>query len=258
MEKKLAKINFSEIIVYPDVRGYISNLRPYLCNGYCIDCELKGFLNEKTSISHGADSSDFKSVLNSNYKNNIAVMFLFRDPSPKNNDMGNFIKHPQNNNIEKYIPNNCYYWVLDGVNQPIKNIDKLLSYKDLYSPYLFYLQKKFNLNNIYVTNLTKCLCKKTEGKDNYNKVQKNCVNNFLIKELLIFNPEIIICMGKETCGNLCSYIYDEVNYPQLSKFKGKIMSIDHPSSINYGKTDKWEEKARNYVEKNDSKFKEIF
>jgi hypothetical protein len=248
MKLKLANINFSEIIKYKNILGYTNIDRPFECNGFCIDCENKKLMSNETKISHGADSSDFKLLLKRNYDNDTPIMFLFRDPSPSDYEIYNEIKYP-GLDIMKKVPNECYYWVKDEIKKPIISIEELISYKDMYSPYIFYLQEKYNLNNIYVTNLTKCLCL---NKNNYNDVQKNCFENIFIKELLEFNPEIIICMGKETCGNLNSYIWSD-EYQNISKFRDIIIkSIKHPGSINYVKG-KWEEKAKKNIMQSISK-----
>jgi hypothetical protein len=43
MDKQLSKINFSEILMYPEISGYQKEY-VFKCTGFCISCEEKGFV----------------------------------------------------------------------------------------------------------------------------------------------------------------------------------------------------------------------
>ena len=45
MNKVLAELNFNKLLYYENIRGY-SKQKPFKCNGFCIDCELKGILKD--------------------------------------------------------------------------------------------------------------------------------------------------------------------------------------------------------------------
>ena len=210
MKKELVDINFSKIVQYPDINGYVNDF-PYKCNGFCVDCELNGILkkDEKLiTISHGADSSDYKKVISKEYKNDIPIMFVFENPGGNvNYEIG---KYKTYKGIKKYVPIDHYYWV-NEIEEPITDYDKLLE-GNLYGRYIFYLIEKYQLNNIYVTNLTKCkLCheKTDEVIKNYSDVKNFCIENIFHKELLVFNPKVIICIGYYTYKYFPKDIIDE-------------------------------------------------
>ena len=78
MNKMLAELNFNKLLYYENIRGY-SKQKPFKCNGFCIDCELKGILKDGEKLermSHGADSDDFRKVIPKQYNNNTPIMFL--------------------------------------------------------------------------------------------------------------------------------------------------------------------------------------
>ena len=73
----------------------------------------------------------------------------------------------------------------------------------------------------YFTNIVKCNTLKTNFFDMYNV--KNCINNFLQKEIEIINPKVIFLLGKQ-----CQLFFDK-----YVKTNIKIIRIHHPSYFNY-------------------------
>ena len=200
MKKELVDINFKKIIQYPKITGYSDNY-PYKCTGFCIDCEKNKILkkNEKlVTISHGADSSDYKEKVNKKkYKNDKRIMFVFENPGGNiNYDIGEDILYKGE---KKYIPNCHYYWV--------EEIEK-----SIYDSYIFYLIEKFQLNNIYVTNLTKCKLRNNKTQKDirdYSHIRNFCINNIFQKELMAFKPELIVCIGSYVYKHFPSNLIDE-------------------------------------------------
>jgi hypothetical protein len=199
MKKELARLNFNIILKYPQVIGY-KNSFPYKCNGFCIACEENNVFKKEEKlvyISHAADSSDYKKVSKKEYKYNIPIMFVFENPGA--NEKYELGKYKTYRKIKKYVPINHYYWInKDKIEKGINNVNELID-AGLYGPYIYYLHEKYQLNNIYVTNLTKCkLIINKNGKEingKYSHVRKFCVNNIFKNELKLFKPEIVICMG---------------------------------------------------------------
>jgi len=251
MKRKLARINFCNIISYPFIRGYNSyklyklyktifhkffnkTLQKNKCRSFCIDCETKNLLcknEELRYISHGADSNDFNVLIGEKYykkyTNNEAVMFVFENPAELSKyEMGEWFNHPKNKNIKKYIPNKSYYWINDRIQDPSRPRNTLQEVKDsgdYYNIYLLYIINKYKLNNVYVTNLTKCKFY-ADGKYSkyYNKICNNCIEKHFKKELLIFNPRKIIIVGK-TMGK---YLFPK----NLLKNNQKFVCLTHPAA----------------------------
>jgi len=204
MKKELAKLNFNKIVMYENINGYKNDF-PYKCDGFCIDCEEKKLLKrgEKLiTISHGADSHDYKKLIKKEYSNNIPVMIVFENPGGNINYGDGWVEKCTFKNITKFIPINHYYWVNDEIKNPITSIDEVIKF-GIYDPYIVYLCEKYNLNNIYVTNLTKCKFQTKNEESvyadngNYSKIKNNCIEHLFKKELDIFTPEIVLCMGSK-------------------------------------------------------------
>ena len=152
----LVELNFRKLINYPNFDGYKKE-KGYLCCGFCCSCIEKQIVSKPDdliSISHAADSDDFARAFNSTYANNKGVLFIFENPGDSPNDgIGNF---KTINNARRYIPNRIYYWIDDSQIGSPTIIDELIKGRRYYAPYLYYLQNRHNLNNIYITNMTKC------------------------------------------------------------------------------------------------------
>lgn len=158
---------------------------------FCHDCESKGLLsqNEKLErISHGADSNDFRHYVQKIYGNDIPVMFLMLDPSPTTQPFYRLLKDTAGNTKE--VPKKYYYWTSDYITHAITREDILNG--SIYDLYWWYLQNKHSLNNIYITNVIKCYCSSAN-----NRIKTNCIENYLKKEIKIFNPKKIFCMGSK-------------------------------------------------------------
>jgi len=204
MVKQLAKLNFSKMIIYPELNGYkVEKKHDFKCDGFCISCEEKKILRSReylTQMSHGADSLDFRKIVKKNYsyKNNTPIMFVFENPGNEYNDWSVEIPFGP---FKRNIPVKHYYWIDDNITYPISSPSELLkiakkyNLKTIYDPYFVYLQERYSLNNIYITNLTKCLLRKNNKKIEYEHIRNNCIEEIFKKELELFNPKIIFCMG---------------------------------------------------------------
>lgn len=220
MRQDLAELNFKELLHYPEVTGY-SAQKPYKCTGFCIDCEKKGLLMQGEVLermSHGADSSDFRSVFPKEYSNNTRVMFVMFQPAY--NHWKNRDTPVTYQNYTKDIPSELYYWISDYINNPVKWND--IMQRSVYDLYWWYLQEKHSLNNIYITNLLKC---NSSLKKNDNKeVRENCYQQFFEKEVDLFKPEIIFAMHHKV-----SYLLT-TGKDRISK-KYKVVSLLCPALV---------------------------
>jgi hypothetical protein len=226
--------------VYPEIGGYkVEMEHNFKCTGFCISCEEKGILKRGeylTQMSHGADSRDYRKIIKKEYDNIYPIMFLFENPgnefSPKFSFKG----------ITKYVPTNKYYWISDNITEPPKCPNELIKiakekgeYKNLYEPYMVYLQEKHNLNNIYVTNLTKCKLRKNKKERKvtpYGHIRKNCINDIFKKELEIFKPKIVFCMGERVkkwfpIDIFCECLWNPLQVDQVEK---RIVQLLHPAA----------------------------
>jgi hypothetical protein len=227
MEKELAKLNFKELIDYPEISGY-SNHKPFKCSGFCKDCEEKHLLidGEKLErMSHGADSSDFAAVFGKPYSsktpNDTRVMFVMKDPPPSTQEFYESITY---DGITKEIPTKSYYWIQDYVTKPVTH-DAIMK-GSVYDLYWWYLQERFSLSNIYITNLIKCYSN-TYNKNEFEKfnaqIQNNCIERFLLKEIELFKPSVIFCMG--------SYVSNHPLWKRLRKEGICVETLKHISLI---------------------------
>jgi hypothetical protein len=167
---------------------------PYECKSFCIDCEKNGSIpsgSKIETISHAADSDDYYRLFKHEYKNNMKVMIVFENPGGNiNYDMGEYCHFES---IRKYIPIYSYYWIDKRIKVPPKNIDELLKWNNLYGAYIAYLINRYELNNIYVTNLTKC---KLNLKIDYSTIRVNCIKKYFVRELELVQPDIVLFMGQ--------------------------------------------------------------
>jgi hypothetical protein len=234
VDKRLSKLNFSEIISYPEISGYkVEDKHNFKCKGFCISCEKNKILQRGESltlISHGADSSDYKKRIKKEYTNVYPIMFVFENPGKEN--YGWSEKKSFTNNIIKSVPTKHYYWVRDDIKEPIhslKELEKIEGHK--YDPYLVYLQEKHNLGNIYVTNLTKCLLRNKKDLSltpDYKCVREHCIGEIFKKELEIFKPRIIFCMGTK--------VKKWFPYSSFAESKERVVKLYHPAArMSFGK-----------------------
>jgi hypothetical protein len=239
MDKQLSKINFSEILMYPEISGYQKE-HDFKCTGFCISCEGKDLLKRGeflTQMSHGADSSDYRKIIGRNYENNLSIMFVFENPgsefSPEHSFRG----------ITKNVPKE-YYWISDNITYPPRSPSELIKmakekgeYKNLYASYIVYLQEKHNLNNIYVTNLTKCKLRKNKKEWKtapYDHIRENCIKEIFKKELEAFKPKIVFCMCEKVMRWFPYDIFYECFkkwYPYQNKeVEERVVKLLHPAA----------------------------
>ena len=224
--QELAKINFKQILNYngqPQVRNRYST--PIKCQGYCISCEESGLLARTGGrldlMSHGCDSSDFEAVLGQlpvdGVRINQPVLFLLENPGA---DYGNgapvdycgFRKQP---------PVNHYYWTPNIGIWPDR-IDQFNG--NFYGPYFAYLMKKYQLGNVYITNLIKCKwIKDNDSKaSNDDLLRRHCIERYLKKEIDLFSPIVVFCFGRKAEKRLKKIEIDK---------KYKIVYLFHPKFI---------------------------
>lgn len=241
----LIKLNFDGVLKYEGVDGYSTN-RPYKCNGFCMDCEKKGLLENDEyleAISHAADSDDFYRLYSKKHNNNTKILMIFENPGGNANDyLGEWI---ESEGVKKYVPNNIYYWLDDKVTSPPKTIEELVEINRFYGPYLAYLIEKFDLNDVYITNLTKC---KLRGGDNYWKVRENCIRTIMEKELSEILPEAIFFYGM----NAKNYFMTQA----LSKYHSiDNITLYHPSAI--ALSQRYDMTKEEMIRENDKRINEI-
>ena len=99
----------------------------------------------------------------------------------------------------------------DYVNNP--HLEKLLN------------NYEFTCDDVYSTNLVKC---STEDNIDPSDEQLNCCKDFLINEISIIKPKIIICVGKFSSN------FFQLKFGEHKKIDDIIyVSIKHPSSLSY-------------------------
>ncbi len=160
-------------------------------NLFCHECEDKGLLSpdEKLErISHGADSDDFSFYVQQKYNNDIPIMFLMLDPSPSTHSL--YFSLTDDDGNTKEVPKQHHYWTSNYIRHAITREEIING--SIYDLYWWYLQNRHLLNNVYVTNVIKCHCSSTN-----HRIKSNCIENYLKKEIEIFNPKAIFCMGSK-------------------------------------------------------------
>ncbi len=236
---KLSELNFKTLINYPEINGY-SKQKPYRCNGFCCDCEQKGLLTtgEKLErMSHGADSSDFKTIVSKNYENNTPIMFIMRDPPPSTQP---FFTSMEYNGITKEIPTKHYYWIQDYISEPVTR-EKIMD-GSVYDLYFSYIQEQFSLNNIYITNLIKCYSNLYRSKTPNYKIQSNCIEIYLLKEIELFKPLVIFCLDSKV-----HYVmkHNPIIQTKLREYGILVEKLNHPSLV-----ESYHKNKENYLNKN--------
>jgi hypothetical protein len=228
--------------MYPETSGYtVERDTNFECAGFCISCEEKSILKRGeflTQISHGADSSDYKEIIKKEYDNSYPIMFVFENPGNEFSPEFTF------KGITKNVPYDKYYWISDKITEPPKSPNELVKiakkkgeYKNLYDSYIVYLQERYSLNNIYVTNLTKCKLRKNKKEWRvapYSHIRENCINEIFKKELEIFKPKIVFCMSEKVMRWFPYDIFYECFkkwYPYQNKeVEERIVKLLHPAA----------------------------
>jgi len=196
----------------------------------CIDCDSKG---ETCKLMSGfSHTSDFNNLLNKQKKenpsietpniengNDIPIMFLLENPGTNwwgddNTFMGKTISY-----------NSLNYWFSKYSDFENKDFSKFsLSKHDAYAFNFTHLMYKYKLTNVLITNSVKC---KPENKDRLSEsFNLDCMTKFLLKEIEIFKPKIIITFGRYSLNNL-----NLLKTKNLTYFDNiKIFNVFHPSA----------------------------
>ena len=234
-DHRLVDLNFREIVNYdgqPLVEVHY-NTSP-ACYGYCVSCEQSGVLDqaggELDLMSHGRDSKDFETVLGPMPPSQDPavtrpitdpVLFLLNEP-------GNVHRHGEPVPYMDFMqepPVNHYYWTPDCQGWPDWpcQVDQLNN--DFYGPYFAYLMRRWQLQNVYITNRVKCRWHKRKNGKNKQLVIDHCVNRFLKREVEIFAPKLALCFG----------IHARDTFKNLVQQDCQMVRLYHPSYIaNYG------------------------
>lgn len=226
---KLAKLNFIDLINYggePPMQNAFDD--PMECKGFCVDCESKGLLKGTGArlnlMSHGCDSSVYNKILDpmpsASTDIELPIMFLLEMPGGQEQNGA-----PRDfKGIEKQPPVNHYYWS-PNINAWPRSISDLKKIGNMYGPYFAYLMRKHGLQNVYITNITKCNFEPTRVNDATKRpVIENCVANWLIKEIEIFQPEWVFCFGDRAMNCYSKYV-------RPSKPALEATCLYHPSAI---------------------------
>jgi len=133
------------------------------------------------------------------------VLFLLENPG------GDYKKGVKTDFLgyRKQPPVNHYYWTPNTAHWPR---DKSEFKGNFYGPYFAYLMCRHQLMNVYITNAAKC--KWTHGKTP-SSILKNCVRNYLRREIELFQPRLVFCFGRAAervfrsmvCNLQFSYLY---------------------------------------------------
>jgi hypothetical protein len=228
----LSNLNFHELLHYgkePKATAIFS--KPIECAGYCILCEEAGLLQETGYhlylMSHGCDTSVYEAIIGplpgSPDTRSKAVMFLLENPGGEYGN-GNPVEFK---GYRKEPPVNGYYFGPEITFWP-SNFSEFDG--NYYSPYFAYLMKKHFLKNVYITNAVKCKEKKDPDVPENNwrvaksKVYKNCIDNYLHREVDIFVPEIVFCFGGRAEECFKRYLIER-------KKKVRYTKLYHPAYI---------------------------
>lgn len=220
----LHELNFKKLLNYPDGPKFtFESDSKVKCAGFCVSCEKNGFIADPgfplDQMSHGADTQDFEQILGplNSEKKAPKTMFLLESPG---GDYGNG-KPIEHEGITKRPPIKHYYWLPQQGPWPTEpNGGK-------YGPYFAYLIQAHGFYNAYFTNIVKCSMRnestgnfdplKISKKDSNHhfKILKNCYDEFLSEEILLFDPDIIFNFGQRT-GDMAGWIHLESKYPDVT------------------------------------------
>lgn len=252
---ELKKLNFQTLIEFKEhfsPEDFPSKYRyypPRKCGNFCIDCELKN-LSSVTRypfrMSHGADTRDIEQAIGSPLLEppngkfvDTPVMLLGIEPGG-DYDTSELIQHPVRKGIKKCVPTKHYYWTTSSEDGWPKNWSDVTWVP---GPFFAYVLSHFGLRNAYFTNIVKCRLweenrknKKghpSPGEDkirpdkrhNYvdSKIRRNCIENYLKREVQLIRPEIIFVFGNDGM----KILHDE---PWIRS--KTIVKIDHYAVVN--------------------------
>jgi hypothetical protein len=172
-------------------------------------------------MSHGCDSSDFEGLLGpvpvtrGGEGVTRPIFFLLERPGG-DWDNGGPVKFHRFN---KWPPVKHYYWTPDCSAWPQNSSDVTGNY---YGNYFAYLMRKHALRNVYITNLVKC---RQQERKKESRIETECFNRYLRRELTLFKPDIAFCFGWRAKNGLRVATQRDVN------FKARIVFLYHPIFI---------------------------
>lgn len=238
-DSELQKINFTEILNYVDMRKVENKYDPPReCKGFCIACENERIVPESNVVleqmSHGADTSDFESLLGelpTPYKD-ISAVFLLESPggyyeNGEPRSCGGVIKEP---------PVKHYYWTPPEPESCKKWPEDPYSLANHYGPYFAYLLNFHRLKNAYITNVVKCSLAVSGEKrfipynvvrDKQNRdtrILNKCFDLYLSRELKVLSPQHIFCFGGKV-EKMLRYVDIQSRFPEV-----EIHGLYHPAA----------------------------
>jgi uracil-DNA glycosylase family 4 len=241
-------LNFNDLIQYVGGQPPVKNKyeSPLPCTGYCVHCDEK-FGIQLSLISHGCDSSDFEHLLGplpaaSEFVDK-PILFLLERPV---RNPWEEVKPIEFRGFRKNVPVQHYYWSTRCKEWP-KTTSGEVEEMGPYGDYFAYLMQKHGLRNVYITNFVKC----SEKDKNDPKVEAECFDRYLRKELDFFRPAMVFCFGWPAHRLLEAHTQDTFRHRYLS----------HPSAIYFARRHKKpdqtvEEKRHQMFEDNDRRIKE--
>ncbi len=244
----LRKLNFEELIHIDTDDAADYSFETYTANGGhkikaggaggCVRCETSGLASQTemdskpklSLISHGAHSQDYLSLLKGkspkssiDWRDN-PVLFVLESPST---DSGQY--HEEDTREIWKKPARSWYWLPD--ESKLENYDPLNYAKNStqgkYGEYFASIIYRFGLRNAYVTNMMKCgistLGKPIFDSGQYKCVRDNCIDQYLSREIKIFQPEAIFTFGTNA--------YDGVrrNFKEYDPSRN-LICLPHPAS----------------------------
>ena len=239
---ELRDLNFKRVLMYegvPKPKRKTGN-RLYQCHGFCVKCERCRLVSSPVGevlMSHGCLSSDFESLLGPMPDKRLfePIMFLFQNPG---GNYGN-CSEVSYEGITKWPPVNHYYWTPTLSTWP-KNVEEI---KVSYGDYIAYLMVRFGFANVYITNCIKC----KYTKMNYWPTAEKCINEFLVEEVNLFKPKMILCFGTAA---------DKLIYKYLGIGGGRKARLLHPRVLDDPRQRKKYPQPEDYYNENERRIEE--
>lgn len=240
MTPELKRLNFNDLLklddsidpAHYDFNTYTANQK-HPTIGYCTRCEDKGcHVSPKhpnfslSHISHGSSSDDlFQATRTENTSlqgwHSENVLFIMESPSVDGWDLYSELKYLG----YKKKPAQFWYWIHKYQDQATYPTHfSRGEYGLLFKSIVF----TFRLKNAYLTNLVKCGLNNSAGafkgfKEYDPLAIETCYENFLEKEIQMFQPKIIFCFGANVY-NYIWYKYEDDEFPWI------VMPLPHPAT----------------------------
>jgi hypothetical protein len=246
MENKLKKLNFNNLLTLDtNINEY--SFESYVKNGkrhpqikkMCTLCEEKGInicsTDRKFSLramGHGASADDIltatgqKNINISGWKNE-GVMFVLENPGPCYNKTYAKFNY---NGYTKY-PTHEWYFVNQKKIEKCEYPDNFYGHRR-YGEFFCSVLFTFMLKNLYITDLVKCGMNDSKNKfkhiSEYNQeCVENCLKRYFYKEIQIVNPEVIFCLGHNSCNEINEKLK---KIESLLKHKVVVKYLPHPNA----------------------------